>query len=591
MGLPLTGTPLRLPWAGVVLRRIVILSLLAGSFAAPAGAASTLLMPGVTYTRQMQFTPHGPVAIHVLTAPRPGGLWALRPVLSDGALVGRQRVTEMQRDVSPTATVAGVNGDLFAPRDGTPTGVLIQGGVLKRPPHSRRSSIGLDASGRLQVRRIGYAGVWQGLGQRRPLSGLNQPPGPNGIALFTPGWGPRTPALPDAVEAVVASFPAVTPGVELAGTVTQMTRGGNTPIPAGGAVFVARGTSAGRLAAEALVNTRIAARFVLRPDWGQMVEALGGGPVIVRNGRPVFRAFEDFAPEQISFRDARTAVGQRRDGKIVLVVVDGRRPGYSVGVSNYELALILFRLGVVTGSALDSGGSSTMAFEGELLNRPADRSGERRVSQALLVHYFGVHAPPAAEPVLSPNGDGVAERQVVTYKVVRPSRVTARIVGPDRVARVTQEGERTPGVYRVTWPGTTASGAPEPQGRWRWLVTAVDDRGQASSVERGFWLNNTLGFLQARPVIVVRAKRARRVPVATFRLAQEARVTVTVESVSGAIVKTLVRTRLAAGTRTLRWNGRNGKNAPVYAGRYIVRVRVSNRFGPAALTAAFSVRR
>ena len=572
-----------------MLRRIVTAALVAGVFAAPAEGASTLLMPGVTYTRQVQFTPHGPVTMHVLTAPRPGGLWALRPVLSDGALVGRQRVTEIQRDISPTATVAGVNGDLFA-SDGTPSGVLVQGGVLTRPPHSRRSSIGIDLSGRLNIRRIGYAGVWQGLGQRRPLGGLNQPPAANGIALFTPRWGARTPAFPDAVEAVVPSFPAVRPGVELAGAISHLTRGGNTAIPPGGAVLVARGTQAARVAAEAPVNTRIVTRFVLRPDWGQVVEAIGGGPVIVRNGQPVFRAFEEFTPDQLSFRDARTAVGQRRDGKIVLVVVDGRRPGYSVGVSNYELALILFRLGVVTGSALDSGSSSTMAFEGELLNRPAQRS-ERRVSEALLVHYFGVHAPPVAEEVLSPNGDGVAERQVLAYKVVRPSRVTARLVGPDRVARVVQEGDRTPGVYRVPWPGTTAAGASEAQGRWRWLISAVDDSGQASSAEREFWLNNTLGFLQARPVVVVRGKRPRRVPVATFRLAQPARVTATVESPSGAILGTLVRRELPAGTRTLRWNGRNGKNALAYAGRYVVRVRASNEFGPTQLSAFFLVRR
>ena len=43
-------------------------------------------MPGVTYERQVQFTAYGPVAIHVLTAPRPTGAYALKPVLSNGAI-------------------------------------------------------------------------------------------------------------------------------------------------------------------------------------------------------------------------------------------------------------------------------------------------------------------------------------------------------------------------------------------------------------------------------------------------------------------------------------------------------------------------
>jgi exopolysaccharide biosynthesis protein len=76
-----------------------------------------------------------------------------------------------------------------------------------------------------------------------------------------------------------------------------------------------------------------------------------------------------------------------------MLVVDGRRPGYSAGMTNFELAQTMARLGVVTASALDAGGSSTMAFDGKLLSRPSDRGGERLVSEALLVMYYGVHAP------------------------------------------------------------------------------------------------------------------------------------------------------------------------------------------------------
>ena len=68
----------------------------------------------------------------------------------------------------------------------------------------------------------------------------------------------------------------------------------------------------------------------------------------------------------------RTAVGQLADGRIVLVAVDGRRPGYSIGMTNFELALALVRLGAVTGVGARRGGSTTMAFDGTLLNRPSD---------------------------------------------------------------------------------------------------------------------------------------------------------------------------------------------------------------------------
>ena len=54
-------------------------------------------MPGVTYERQIQFTPRGPVVVHVMRAPRPGGLYALRPLLSNDSLLGRETVTSMQK--------------------------------------------------------------------------------------------------------------------------------------------------------------------------------------------------------------------------------------------------------------------------------------------------------------------------------------------------------------------------------------------------------------------------------------------------------------------------------------------------------------
>src|SRR5215212_10903689 len=105
-------------------RRILTFLLLAGAFAATAhsagrlpavapGATSVELMPGVTYEQGVQFTPHGAVAFHLITAPRPGsqnGLYALAPAIARGLVVGgRARVTQIQKDVSAQATVVGIN--------------------------------------------------------------------------------------------------------------------------------------------------------------------------------------------------------------------------------------------------------------------------------------------------------------------------------------------------------------------------------------------------------------------------------------------------------------------------------------------------
>src|SRR5918992_1895763 len=191
-----------------MLRKAIIFCLLAGIFASPAAAQQKLLMPGVTYEKRLQFTRFGPQTFHILRAPKPdGGLYGLKPVLSNGAATGRERVTAMQRRAAASATVAGVNGDLFTWADGIPSSGLIQDGVLKTTPHPKRSMVGVDTAGNLRVDRIAMLGTWQGGGPRRPVHLVNRPPGPNGTSLYTPAYGGTTARGAGLVEAGVSPLP------------------------------------------------------------------------------------------------------------------------------------------------------------------------------------------------------------------------------------------------------------------------------------------------------------------------------------------------------------------------------------------------
>ncbi|HZB24075.1 MAG TPA: phosphodiester glycosidase family protein [Gaiellaceae bacterium] len=560
-----------------MLRKILPIALAALVFAAPADAQRVSLMPGVTYEKEVSFTTHGPVVLHVLRAPRPGGLYALKPILSNDLIVGRERVTEMQRRVTGSATVAGVNGDLFSWAEGRPSGMLMLSGALAAQPSPDRSSTGIAVDGSLVVGRVRFAGTWQGTGQRRPLV-LNRAPSAGGTALYTPLYGPATPAAADTVELVVQAFPAAAPARDLAGVVTVAKQGGSTPIPPGGAVLVGRGaTGAGRLAAEAPLGTNVVVRLTLSPDWSALPDAIGGGPVLVRNSLPIFRANEVFSIEQLVPRHPRTAVGQAADGSIILATADGRRPGYSVGMTNFEMALTMARLGAVTANALDGGGSSTMAFEGSLLNRPSDPGGERAVAESLSVLYYGVHAPQLPLDVISPNGDGVAEQQTLAYKLVRPSTVEAKLIGPDGSEQLLDSGAKTAvGTFRFPWAG------PGAEGTWRFVVTATDDLGRVSTADRTFSLNTTLGAVRAATPSITRRGTLR----ATFALARPAQVRARIVTAGGAFVANIASRELAPGARTLTWRARS-----LRVGRYEIRVTAQNEFGAVTQSAPFSVRR
>ena len=564
------------------MRRLLTILLLLGAFAAPAQAAGPVtLMPGVTYEKTVQFTPHGAVVVHVLKAPRPGdqnGLYQLAPVLARNSVLGvKQRVTQMEKDLSTTATVAGINGDLFSAADGHPSGIFMTGGVLTHPPLSARSSIGIDTAGALHVDRVKFFGTWKGTGQRRPLAGINQTPAPGQVELFTPAYGARTPRIANAASVVLQPFPATAPNVDLTANVSAATVGGGDVVPADGAVLMATGASAAKLQAEAPVGTPVTSRLILQPAWAGVVAALGGGPVLVRNSKPVFRSLEDFTNDQVTQRDARAGVGQLADGRIVLVAVDGRQPGYSVGLTSFELAQTLQRLGAVSASAVDPGGSVTVAFDGQLLNKPSDPGGERAVKEALLVQYFGVFAAQPPLPLL--NGDAARSVEPLSYKIVRPSKVTAQLIGPDNVPRVLEAAvAHPPGSYPFTFTSYDV------EGTWHWNVQAIDDLGRTSTIDRTFRYDTTLKGLSAPQLARGRA---------TFRftLSRAAKVRLQIETKTGVVMRSQAPVALSAGTQSVVWDGRLPLGTKAYSGTYVGHVFATSSVGTSDLALQFAFRR
>jgi Phosphodiester glycosidase/FlgD Ig-like domain len=561
--------------------RLLTVAVLVGLLAAPAHAQGTELVPGVTYEKIVQFTPHGAVALHVITAPRPGdqnGLYQLAPVLGRGTILGvRENVTQLEKDVSAQATVAGINGDLWSASDLHPAGIVMTGGVLQHPPLAGRSSIGVDSSGVLHVDRVRFFGTWRGTGQRRPLNGVNQTPASGQVVLFTPAYGAAVPQIPGSAEVILQPFPAAVPNSDLSATVTAVGSEGGQQIPPDGAVLMATGTTAAKLAAEAPLGTPVTTRLILQPTWDGVVSALGGGPVLVKNGKAVFRSLEDFTNEQIAARDARAGIGQLADGRIVLVAVDGRQPGYSVGMTSFELAQTLQRLGAVTAAGVESGGAVTAAFDTRLLNRPSDPTGERAVREALLVEYFGVYAPPLTLPLL--NGDSSHTVEPLQYKLVRPSTVTASLVGPDGVARVVENAvAHTPGVYSVPFTAYDVEGA------WHWRVQATDDLGRTSVADRSFRYDTTLKGLTvpalARGRLTVR-----------FTLSRPAKVRLRIETRTGVTMRDLPPASLPAGAQQVVWDGRLPQGTRAYGGSYVAHVFVTSTVGTSDLATPFAFRR
>ena len=113
------------------------------------------------------------------------------------------------------------------------------------------------------------------------------------------------------------------------------------------------------------------------------------GPALLEDGSIVegIDSYEaDANPKHpIQGTNPRTGIGMISADHFVFVVVDGRSPGYSRGVTLTEFAQIFQELGCTSAYNLDGGGSATLYFMGELVNQPSQKRGERSVSDILYV--------------------------------------------------------------------------------------------------------------------------------------------------------------------------------------------------------------
>jgi hypothetical protein len=370
------------------------------TLALPAPAAGVEVAPGVDWTPILR--ERGPVRINVLEVDPA----RVRGVLSNNRVAGRERVSRMARRVG---AVAGVNGSYFRP-SGDPVGVLAIDGTLLSEPLDGRSALVVGAGG-AAVGPIRFRGSVSINGLRRLIDGVERPRGlipacggrggdvpttrPNAVlictdsselVLLSPRYGARPPRE-GGVEAVLRN-----------GTVASVRAPGTGGVPSDGLLLTGTGDAARFLRNVALPRSRADVKLTLtaagRPlDLAQQTLVVGAGPRLLRGGRVAVTAkAEGFAPPQapafygtfVAARHPRTLAGVRADGKLLLVTVDGRRPGWSTGMTLFEAARLMRSLGARDALNLHGGGSSTMTVRGEVVNRPSDRGGERRVSNAVV---------------------------------------------------------------------------------------------------------------------------------------------------------------------------------------------------------------
>lgn len=113
-----------------------------------------------------------------------------------------------------------------------------------------------------------------------------------------------------------------------------------------------------------------------------MRDAVEFGPFLIVNGkRAIARGNGGWG---IS---SRTVIAQRQDGIVLFFVIDGRQPGYSIGINMVDLTNLLVRYKVYNAANLDGGASTDLVINQKLINKPCGigGNGERRIPNAWIV--------------------------------------------------------------------------------------------------------------------------------------------------------------------------------------------------------------
>jgi len=308
----------------------------------------------------------------------------LVPAVGDGGRMRRQRVSEMARR---TGALAATNGGYFS-AGGDPLGCLMIDGEWVSEPDGQRSCAGITAEGTVLFDRL-HAEFMAVTGETSaPIDGVNRERRANELILYRPIYDASTRTNAFGAEAAVSN------GV----VVSVSDQRGDSPIPRDGFVLSGHGRARQWILRALAPGTPVVVQTVLvprsaDPRWQQIVHAIGGGPRLLSGGE--WTPPEDFPAMLTDRRHPRTAMGVLADGRLLLLVVDGRQPTHSLGMTLPELAMELRRLGAVEAMNLDGGGSSTMVVGHRVVNQPSDETGERPVADALLVFPA---QPPAPGP-------------------------------------------------------------------------------------------------------------------------------------------------------------------------------------------------
>ena len=374
---------------------LAVLALAIAAVAIPPASGSPAGAPTHTPTEERPTTkavtyrnerlPDGPWSIHLLKVELHNGEYEFQTVSGGGTGVGMNTLTD-QIHAFPASLgrpIAAINGDFYRtdskPYQGDPQGLEVMHGELLSAP-TEHACFWMDGDGkpRTEVVQSLFRITWPG-GTTSPF-GLNEERPADGAVLYSPAMGVST-GTKGGRELVLAAvenepFLPLHVGTRTHARIVEVRESGDAPI-ATNHLILSLGPQMLVDAPIVKAGDKIQISTLTTPSLAGCQTALGGGPRLVVDGKPLGNWKN---PTQ---RHPRTAIGWNQD-HLYFVLVDGRQPGLSVGMSFQELAAYFIKLGCTSAVNLDGGGSASMWAFGQMVSSPSEGK-ERPVANGLVL--------------------------------------------------------------------------------------------------------------------------------------------------------------------------------------------------------------
>jgi len=325
-----------------------------------------------------------PYSIDVLEIDWPNEWLSLEAAIANDTINNKQleRTTSIaaEHDSLGHLIIGATNGDFFnISTTGIPINIHIQNSQVAVNPIDR-AAIGISESGKFKLTAFSVNSLAMAVNDStNAITGFNTARGTNQLIFYNRYQGPSTLTNEWGTEVLLRPVDDWVVNDTIRFVVEDKVSGvGDMHFPREMAVLSGHGNSQTFLDNYIAIDDTIKLRLGFAPNIGHMIEAIGGGPLLLQNGENVATGTD---------QHPRTGFGFNSDtSKVFMITIDGRQPGYATGMSLPQMASFMKNyLGASDAINLDGGGSTTMVVRGSIVNSPSDPAGERLVGNALLL--------------------------------------------------------------------------------------------------------------------------------------------------------------------------------------------------------------